>query len=344
MRERRASSALVVGVALVSVGIVIASLTIGTETLSFRQAWVEWRQDLPMHQAPTLSIIVQQRLPRTLAALIAGAGLALAGCVFQAMLRNPLATPYTLGIASAGALGAWVGTIVLKALNISFSFLSFSPIEAFSFLFAGLDMLLIYLLATRHTRMAPSVLLLAGVTLGMLANAGIMLMRYLAHPELLVSMERWLMGGVDVLGYEPVTTLLVGVTPCALVLLAQAAKFDQLGFGAELAAGRGVNVNRLQLVTFGIGSLMTAIIVSKVGPIGFIGLIVPHAVRGIAGSLHRVVMPLSVIVGGAFLCCCDIVARKLLPGETPVGIVTSLIGGPFFLYLLMRRKFTDWEV
>jgi iron complex transport system permease protein len=156
-------------------------------------------------------------------------------------------------------------------------------------------------------------------------------------------MDRWLMGGVDVLGYRPVIILLIGVAPCALVLLAQAGKLDQFGFSGELAAGRGVNVRWLQFITFAVGSLMTAIIVSVIGPVGFIGLIVPHAVRALTGPRHYLLLPLSLLAGGAFLCCCDIVARKILPGETPIGIVTTLIGGPFFLYLLMRRKFTDWD-
>jgi len=111
----------------------------------------------------------------------------------------------------------------------------------------------------------------------------------------------------------------------------------------EIAAGRGINVKLLQVVTFFIGSLMTAMIVSVVGTIGFVGLIVPHIVRSMTGSRHRLLMPLSVLVGGGFLCFCDIVARKALPGETPIGIITTLLGGPFFLYLLMRRRFTDWE-
>src|SRR5690606_13441214 len=125
-------------------------------------------------------------------------------------------------------------------------------------------------------------------------------------PERLVIMTRWTMGHVNVLGYDPVAVLFAGVTPCAVVLLAQAGKFDQLGFGEEMAAGRGVDVRRLQVVTFLVGSLLTAVIVSKVGPIGFIGLIVPHAVRSVTGSRHRILMPMSMVVGGAFLCLCDI--------------------------------------
>jgi iron complex transport system permease protein len=322
----------------------LASLLIGTENLSIGRIIAEWHAGAPLKQSPALSILVNQRMPRTLVALIVGCGLTIAGCSFQALLRNPLATPYTLGIDSFGAFGAYAATIFGSAAGLSaFEFAGFSHVQASAFAFATFDVLLIYGMATRKTRMAPSVLLLAGVTLGLLAGSGILFLRYLARPEQLVNMDRWLMGGVDVIGYEPVLTLLIGVLPCSVALLAQAPKFDQLGFGEEMAAGRGVNVRRLQLTTFLVCSLMTGIIVSKVGPIGFVGLIVPHAVRIVTGSRHRVLMPVSMIAGGAFLCACDIVARKFMTGETPIGIITSLIGAPFFLYLLTRRRFTDWE-
>ena len=330
-------------VLLVCLGLMLLSLLVGSERLSLAQAWLEWRSATPLSEAPTLSILLHQRLPRTIAAIIAGAGLALAGCAFQALLRNPLATPYTLGVASAAALGAWTAFLLADAGWFVTGFLGISSIQWFAFLFATADVLLVYLLASRRLHSSPTILLLAGVTMGMLANSGIMLTRYLAQPDRLVMMDRWLMGGVDVLGYGPVMNLLIGVTPCIVLLWMQADKYDQFGFGAEMAAGRGVNVSRLQLVTFFLGSLMVAVIVSEVGPIGFIGLIVPHAVRTVTGARHRLLMPMSLATGGAFLCFCDILARQMLPGETPIGIVTTLIGAPFFLYLLMRRRFTDWE-
>ena len=362
MKIRLPNSVAVVVVLSACALLFAASLTIGTERVSLAQAVAEWRSGTPVNEAPALSIIINQRLPRTLAAFITGCGLSLAGCAFQALLRNPLATPYTLGIDSFGALGAWSATIAMQSIAaagaasawpgarllsdtvVSFDVLGFSLVQVSAFAFAAVDMLLIYAMATRSTRMAPSVLLLAGVTLGLLANSGILFMRYLAQPDRLVNMDRWLMGGVDIIGYEPVIALVIGVTPCVIVLLAQAAKFDQLSFGEELASGRGVNVKRLQITTFLVCSLMTGIIVSKVGPIGFVGLIVPHAVRALTGSRHRVLMPMTLLAGGAFLCVCDIVSRKVMTGETPIGIITSLIGAPFFLYLLMRRRFTDWEV
>ncbi len=362
MKSRLSSIVAIVLIVVACAALFVASLTIGTEHVGIGQAVAEWRSGVPINEAPALSILINQRLPRTLAAFIVGCGLSLAGCAFQALLRNPLATPYTLGIDSFGALGAWTATIAMQAMAVagaadawpgahflseyvvSFDVLGFSLVQVCAFAFAAVDMLLIYAMATRSTRMAPSVLLLAGVTLGLLANSGILFMRYLAQPDRLVNMDRWLMGGVDIIGYEPVIALVIGVTPCAIVLLAQASRFDQLGFGEELASGRGVNVKRLQITTFLVCSLMTGVIVSKVGPIGFVGLIVPHAVRAVTGSRHRVLMPMTLLAGGGFLCVCDIVSRKVMTGETPIGIITSLIGAPFFLYLLMRRRFTDWEV
>ncbi len=340
---RRTHTWLVVALTLASVAMIVSTLVVGTESVSVGQAWAEWRAGLPPSQAPMLGILMQQRLPRTLAALIVGSGLALAGCAFQAMLRNPLAEPYTLGVASAGAFGAWTATVLTAGYGLSASLLGLPTIQVFAFLFAEIDIVIVYLLAARKERISPSVLLLGGVTMGMLSNGGIMFMRYFADPERVVMMDRWLMGGVDVLGYTPVSKLFVGVLPCAVVLLLQAPKYDQLGFGAEIAAGRGVNVRVLQVITFLVGSLLTAIAVSVVGTIGFVGLIVPHAVRSITGSRHRLLMPVSMLVGAGFLCFCDILARKILPGETPIGIVTTLFGGPFFLYLLMRRRFTDWD-
>lgn len=331
------------GFILGSGAIVVASLLLGAETLSLASLLDEWRAGRTVAESPMLSVLINQRLPRTLAALLGGAGLALAGAVFQALLRNPLATPYTLGVASAGAFGAWMAYILFDYGWFVSGVLGIPSTQAFAFVFAGADALLVYVIAARRQQSSPTVLLLAGVTMGMLFNSGIMLTRYLAAPERLVTMDRWLMGGVDVLGYRPVWILLLGGLPCALVLLAQAGRLDQFGFNMELAAGRGVNVGLLQLVTFGAGSLLVAVIVSVIGPIGFVGLIVPHGVRSLTGPKHRLLLPLSMLAGGTFLCACDILARVILPGETPIGIVTTLIGGPFFLFLLMRRRFTDWD-
>lgn len=322
--------------------VVAASLSIGPETLNPLDLMRQWRAGESVTDA--IYILFSLRLPRTLAAFLAGAGLALVGCAFQALLRNPLATPYTLGLAGAGSFGAYTALVLVDFGRLPYALLGIPMVQAFAFLFAAIDVLLIFLVASRRVRPTPTVLLLTGVTLGIVANSGIMLTRYFARPERLIDMDRWLMGGVDVVGYGPVITLAIGVLPACLVLLAQAGKLDQFGFSEEMAAGRGVNIARLQLVVLLIGSLITGIIVSEVGPIGFVGLVVPHTVRAFTGASHRILMPVSLLSGGAFLCLCDLIARKVpVAGEIPIGIITTLIGGPFFLYLLVRRKFTDWE-
>ena len=323
--------------------VIVASLSIGQEPLNPLRVLREWRAGTA--SADSLYIVFSLRLPRTLAAFLAGAGLAIVGCAFQALLRNPLATPYTLGLASAASFGAYTALVLVDFGRIAPALLGIPVVQALAFLFAAADVLLIFAVASRRVRPTPTVLLLTGVTLGIVANSGIMLTRYFARPERLIDMDRWIMGGVDIVGYGPVATLAAGVLPAGLLLLAQAGRLDQFGFSEEMAAGRGVNVARLQLAVLLLGSLITGVIVSEVGPIGFVGLVVPHTVRAFTGPGHRTLMPVSMLSGGAFLCLCDLAARKVpVAGEIPIGIITTLIGGPFFLYLLVRRKFADWEV
>ncbi len=308
-----------------------ASILFGAEHLPLARLAGEWGNA----DSPIWNIVMQQRVPRTLAALLAGGGLALAGCAFQAALRNPLATPYTLGVSSAAALGAWCAGLARD----SFGLHAVPGMEqGFAFGFALADVALIFLFTRRQVHASPTVLLLAGVTLGMLANSGIMLTRYFALPERIVSMDRWLMGGVDVLGLSPIAVLAAGVLPCVALIYLQAPKLDQYCFSPELAEGRGVAIGALLWSVFFFGSLLTAVIVSITGPIAFIGLVVPHFVRMLTGSRHTVLMPVAFVAGGAFLCGCDLISRVVMPGETPAGIITTLVGAPLFLHILLRKR------
>lgn len=318
------------------------SLFLGSESIGGSAIFDALFNPQASENGRVLFVLLQLRLPRTLAAILGGAGLALAGCVFQVLLRNPLATPYTLGVASASAFGAWLGLVAADLGWFTAGVLGLPTVQVFALLVAVAEIAVIYSLARRQMRGAPMVLLLTGVTFGMLANAGIMLTRYMARPDRLVSMNYWMMGGVDVVGFWPILTLCIGVLPCAALLIYFARHFDQIAFDEEMAESRGVPVVRLQLVGFFVASIMTAMVVSEVGPIGFVGLVVPHVARMLVGPYHTALLPSAMVFGGVFLCACDIVSRLLFPGETPIGIMTTLIGGPFFLYLLMQKRYMQW--
>ena len=282
-----------------------------------------------------LEIVLNQRLPRILLAFLAGGSLAVAGAVFQALLRNPLATPHTLGVSSGGALGA--ATAIFLDLSV-FRIGSFSSVQIFALCGSMAAMGVIYLLARQRENFSTLKLLLAGVTMALISSALIMFVRYMAEPHKLVVLDRWLMGGLDVRGYRSLASVLPLMLPALALLLAQVQNLNHLAFGEELAIGRGINVGQVQVAAFVGGSVLTASVVSVAGPIGFVGLIVPHAFRLIFGPDHRVLFVTSFFGGGAFLAVADTFARTILaPTELPVGVLTAMLGGPFFLFLLVRR-------
>lgn len=307
----------------------------GAERISTWNAFKEW-YSLPEGQlvSENATILLTLRLPRVLLAFLAGGALALAGVVFQALLRNPLAEPYTLGVASGGSLGA---VLVLFMPALAFDWRWFGTAQVGSFAGAGLAVLVIYLMARSRTGIASVSLLLAGVTIGFISGAGILLVRYIARPDQLVEMDHWLMGGLDITGWDPVWSTMPLLVPGVALLLAQGRHYDQIAYGEEMAAGRGVPVKRIQHISFFGGSMVTAAVVATTGPIGFVGLLVPHAIRRMIGPDHRLLLPCAFLGGGAFLVTCDTFARSIAI-QLPVGILTTLLGGPFFLYLLIRSK------
>lgn len=280
-----------------------------------------------------LNIVLMLRLPRVMLGLLAGGAFAVTGCIFQALLRNPLATPHTLGVSAGGALGAAV------AISLDLSGPRIGPlgsVQFFALLGALVNVGIIYLLARRKETFSPLKLLLAGVTLGLIASAMIMFIRFVSDPHKLVRVDRWLMGGLDVQGYRSLASILPLFVPALVVLFMQANAMNQLSLGEEMAAGRGVDVGAVQAEAFLAGSVLTAVIVSVAGPIGFVGLIIPHLLRGIFGPDHRVLLLVCFFGGGVFLAAADTVARSMFPpSELPVGVLTAMLGGPFFLVLLV---------
>jgi iron complex transport system permease protein len=311
----------------------VAAPLVGHTPLSIARVF---DRSIPFRDNVDAQIFFVARLPRALAGALVGSALAASGVVFQALLRNPLATPFTLGVSAGAALGAILAiTFPLVAVAV----LPSSAVPVASFVGSVFAVAIVYALATGRRRgLSTHVLLLAGVTLNAFFSAIILFVQYVADASQTVRTVRWLMGDLDVAGYGPILAA-IPFTLVAFIAFAWLPRsLNLLAVGTDAAAARGVDVLRAQRLAFFSASLATGAAVSLGGPIGFIGIVVPHLVRLIVGSDHRIVLPASALFGAGFLVACDVIARTILaPLELPVGIVTAIIGGPFFLWLLVRR-------
>ncbi len=280
-------------------------------------------------------IMVQIRFPRVLMGFLVGASLAAVGVTLQALLRNPLADPYVLGVSSGSALG--VSVAILFGIGSTFMLLPVLPL----FGFAGglLALVLIYRLAQSKGRLPVHSLLLAGVILNAILTAFIMFITSIMEPNRSAGLMAWLMGSLTAPGYSALGVFLMYVVLVLGVLMHKAQSLNVLTLGEETARSLGVETEGVKKQLFVLTALLTGAIVSVSGMIGFVGMVVPHAVRLLIGSDHRLLLPASALVGGMFLSLADTIARTIMsPAEIPVGIVTALAGGPFFLYLLLWRK------
>jgi len=294
-------------------------------------------RSLPFADNIDAQIFFIARLPRVLAGALVGSALAAAGVVFQALLRNPLATPFTLGVSAGAALGAML-TILFGPPPGSLVGLSSVPLASFSGSL-GATAIVYSLARVRRRGLSTNVLLLAGVTMNSFFSALILFVQFLADFTQTFRTVRWLMGDLDVSSYQP---LVAALPPLVLAFGAFARlprALNLISLGDESAAARGVDVHRTQQLAFLSASLATGAAVSLGGPVGFIGIVIPHLVRLLVGSDHRIVLPASLFAGAGFLVACDTVARTALaPLELPVGVITALIGGPFFLWLLVKDR------
>jgi iron complex transport system permease protein len=333
MLTRKRFLLLLAGYGLLSVVILAGAPFFGSESLGITNITNSIFFHIPHVDT---EIFFYQRIPRVLLAFLVGGSLALAGSSLQVVLRNPLAEPFVLGISGAGAVGA---VIIISVPGLSIYFGPFSSVQLFSLLGCILCVGAIYWFARSPLGVSMTTILLAGVTINILCGAVIMLVRYIVSPQLLVAMDRWMMGGLDVVGYRELSALLPLLLPGILLLFLQGHSLNQLAFSEEMAMGHGVNVGSVQKQVFLGTGLTTAAAVSLAGPIGFVGLIIPHAVRRLSGVDHRVVLPASFCLGGAFLTLCDLFARTVVaPTEMPVGIITAIIGGPVFFRILLKRS------
>lgn len=279
-------------------------------------------------------VIINLRLPRIILAAIVGASLAIAGATMQGLFRNPMASPSVLGISSGAAFGASLAIV----LGISWTSGAFA-IPAMAFIFSFVTLFLVYAVSRNRSGYVPvETLLLAGIAIGSLFSALVSAMQYFAGDQL-SGVVFWMMGGLDEATWDQV---LISITPVILgasVIMVLSRDLNAMMVGEEQAGNLGINVNQVRLVLLLAASLVTAMAVSVSGVIGFVGLIIPHVVRILVGPDHRILLPASVISGALFLILTDTLARTIIaPAELPVGIITSLLGAPFFIYLLMSRK------
>ena len=291
----------------------------------------------------TSHIFFTIRVPRVLTGFLAGSALALCGMVFQAMFRNPLATPFTLGVSSGASFGAavtilagWTGA----ALGIPFNSLG-------AFCGAAAAMLLVYGFSSLQRTISNLTILLAGIAMSFLFSSLLMFVQFLSDLRHSFQIIRWLMGGLEVYGYQDFFPMFFIVLLGIIAILIKLPELDLLLTGEDIAKTRGVNVVQTKKILFFATSVTVSAIVATCGPIGFVGMMSPHICRLIFGNRHRILGPASFLFGGTFLVICDTVARSIIaPTEMPVGVLTSLFGGPFFLWILFskitRKKGNSW--
>lgn len=314
--------------ALAAIAVVAVMPTIGQQAIPL------WVLGDPRGTDPAAVIFWQIRVPRVLAAFIGGAGLALGGAAFQAIFRNPLATPYTLGVAS----GASLGVALASRLGLSAAVVGLSTTSVSAFAGALLAVGVVWALTRLRPDFSATVLLLAGVAMNFFFSSVILFVQYTASLGDSYRIIRWLMGGLGAVDQSTVLHMAPVVVAGGLVVAWHGRALDLLTTGPEVAASRGVAVAKTRTVLFIATSVMIGGVVAACGPIGFVGMMAPHICRLLVGPDHRILLPASVFFGGAFLAVCDTAARLVLaPAELPVGVITAFLGAPFFLWLLVRK-------
>lgn len=295
---------------------------------------LRWLFTGQLELTPESVIVWDLRFPRALLAAAVGAALSVAGALMQGFLRNPLAEPYVLGVSAGASVGAALAIMVLSGAGW-LSGLFFTPI--FALAGAILAVVLVYLLARSGHRVPVVTLLLSGIALNTVLSALLSFLIYFSQRNL-QALIYWLMGSFSGRGWLQVAAVLPYLVVGAIMAIWLARDLNALSLGEDAAATLGVNVERVKLLLLFASTLLTAGAVAVSGIIGFIGLLVPHVTRILLGPDHRLLIPAAAIWGAAFLVLADLLARTILPtAEMPVGIITSLCGGPFFLFLLRRK-------
>ena len=330
----------IIGLAALLVVVIVLAATVGSVQIPFFTTCRVLLSQLPLvNIAPTWpstteTIILEIRLPRVILAGLVGAALATAGATYQGLFRNPLADPYLIGVAQGAALGAVVGFL----LPFDWHGMGFGIIPLLAFTGALFSVAVVYSLARVGKTLPVTTLILAGVALGALWGS-IVSYLIISSGEKMHGIIFWLMGSFSLSEWSEVKLVLPYVVVGAVVILLYSRSLNVMQLDEEQAQQLGINVEKVKLILLVAATLITAAAVCFVGTIGFVGIIIPHAVRLIWGPDHRFLLPLSVLSGAVFLILADLVARTALaPTEVPVGVITAICGAPFFLYLLRRKK------
>ncbi|MGQ5711438.1 FecCD family ABC transporter permease [Desulforudis sp. DRI-14] len=325
----------------------LVATAVGAAGISVADVWRVILAHLGIKTAPVndlaQTVVWEIRLPRILLATVTGMSLAGAGAVMQGVLRNPLVSPYTMGLSSGAAFGAALA-IVLGTGLVGGNYLDVSRwlIVTNAFIFGGLTTLLAFSLA-RFKGMAPETLVLGGVAIGYLFQAGVSLLKYISNNDALKELVVWLMGGFWGADWQTVALLTPVVLLCMAGLCLYAWDLNVLGAGEDVAASLGIKVGRLRVCTLTLATLAASATVAFTGIIGFVCLVGPHICRMLVGSDNRFLIPCSCLMGAVLLLVADTLARTIIaPTEIPVGIITALMGSPFFVYLLIRKRRQWW--
>lgn len=321
---------------------VVVSLSLGSANLPLADTWGVLVSQLPVvgdwvqggWADSTEQIIMKIRLPRVVLAILVGTCLSMAGAGFQGVLRNPLAEPYTLGVAS----GAAVGAAFLIHFGLHTFLFGIWTIPAVAFVSGMLSLLLVLRLANIQGKFKLETVILSGVVVSAFLSSVVSLLVSLSD-RVVNEIVFWLMGSLQMRGWPFALALLPYLAVGAAVLLTQGRALNLFALGERQAAHLGVNVTRTRLVVLIVSTLIAAAAVSVVGTIGFVGLVVPHLMRLLVGPDYRYLLPLSALYGGIYVLWADTLARNLLsPAEIPLGVVTAFLGAPFFAWLLRRNK------
>ncbi len=279
-------------------------------------------------------IVENVRLPRILLSASVGGMLAVIGTVFQALFKNPMADPYVMGVSSGAAFGATLGIV----FGLGVTFTGMSLVSMMAFIGALITMLVVYTLASVGGKISTTGILLAGIVVNALLSSLISLIMIIYHNEI-DRIVTWTMGSFNAASWDHIKLILIPMIFGVAYMISLSRELNTLNLSDEDAKNMGVDVERLKKTALVVASMLAAFSVSVSGIIGFVGLIVPHFFRMIFGSDHRILLPVSFIGGALFMLICDTIARSVLPNmEIPVGIITSIIGGPFFLMLLHKHK------